>query len=706
MVIRGRSAYSKSNRILSLPQLPYPLINGKIQWNDSFDSQASGSIEYTNVNDGDRQRIFDAYNDGDKITLYGMKFEVTARGYTRQKAKFGRGLAETFAVTITLREEQPEEPETESTTPKNPFSDKKEWVFSDIEVIADGANTLGMLEQGYNNAVLTFDQEEEEKGNIPGETFSLVEPVIVTRDEGDRTLTTAPPNTFVLRDFSSNFDESGPKKVLKSVTRLNGKVMRETIRTYGFQYLAEDINAGDGILYYTPASDFWREIDYRQNIYTYAPVGATSLNIRVLVPGISGLKRINFIVHPDYARFANIGVTNDGTVSFQSNARYLISQITTGWRSLRLKKETENRNTLDPQDPYYPYWQFRKVPFYGGVFYALQSTRRVYGDDVESVPFRIEFTDYASLPDRLKQRVQSNFDLTQDGKVAVLYPEPNYVEPLFIESEYSYSSSFVWAFDPEAEADPDQFIPGTNRRASRPRLTSGEESYTIVNRQIVNSNQFTEYVTEYSSQDPGFDNSAERYSFREMDGQPPEADSIVQEYESRERRDRRTNSVGNPVYYISTENAERFPEGGTVNVPGVYSATAAVEALEWELRKANMQVSQAQKTVTWFFPEIRGGDAVKVGGDRFSNEGTWRVNSVSWVLEYKGLSVDGDRPLVTCPGTQLNLGLDKPQPISLSTGNAPSTDQAFDDPEIRISVVGSPDGLAANVPVLAGRRNF
>lgn len=708
----GRIVASNIARNVAI-SVPVPVGIGSISWSESLFGQNSGTIEYQGLRDTGFptvRSVLGAYQVLDKVSLAGAKFEVASVSYSDQRVHPHDSLKKVYSVSVSLRETKQSQKDKAKLLKK--LGGSSFPLYIDEANLIQTAGSISVNEQGYNNAELTFGQdkentENEKVPNGPRTLFTLKNSVSVTLEEGDIKAHEPPDNTEVLRDTTSNFDESGPKRILKKTTRVNGQLAKEQLYTYGFAYLMENISPDGDILYSESPEAFWQLIEYRETIYIYQKVGDVSLNVRITEP--AGNAVLGFVVHPDYDQFASVSFAGGGNVSFRSNAEYLVAEITTGWKLLRLKKETDDRNSLDPEDPYYSLFRFYKIPFYAQKTYRLRNSRGLFGEKIQP-PFRIEFADYRSLEDRIKSRVPKQ-NISESGKVAILYPEPNYVEPMFIEAEDYQSNSFVWAFDPEEEADPDAFIPGTNRQAPAPRLMSGEETYSRITRKLTSADRYTEYISEYSSQDPGFDNSAERYSFREVEGRPPEPQSRMREYESKEVANSRIqfNSAEILTRYFVTSRKddldELIEEGGSVSLPEAADLKEAVEMLENESRLSYLQSSQIEATHAWYRPFRL------TAGLSFSKpiSGGYRVTSVNHNLQYQGTNNLTGAPLITTSGTKVTAGLNKNDGIKVDKKQEviPNEQQPNGlDPLVDVTVTSRPGDLSRFFPPLESRRNF
>lgn len=718
MAIGGRIPSISSNVVKNAPSMPVEITSGSVTWGESWDGEkieVGGSIVYEGVDAEAIGLILQTYRIGFSVLISTIKFEVTQVGYTRNLYPIEESNdINTYNVTVTLGDPNRNKDTADGTSTvatRTVELGKRFWTFDDAQMIGDGENFVGAVDQGYNEAEITWDNSGDTEVStdlVAGNPFVPKEPVIVKLIESSKDPTLPPENTFVLRDTTSNYDQTGEKKVVKETTEVDGTSNLEIVKMYGFDYTYEDIDAGDGILYNTDPAQFWKQISYQETRYVYRKADSVDLQVNIRSPRGSNLK---FVVHPDYEQFATVGL-NGGSIKFKSNAEFLVEVVTKGWNLHRFKSEDDSRNTLDPEDPYYELFKSVKVPFYSRTAYLLRSSRGLFGEKVEP-PFSIEFQDYDQLEPRIKLLVaRSSAD--EQGRVAILYPDPNFVEPLYVAREATRSLSFDWRPDPEAELDPDRFIGGTDQVAPVPRLMTGQESSNEVTRTITSSDRFRELISEFSSQDPGFDNAAEKITFRIQQGRPPAPQHRIQQWEQQESTTTKvTQSKQGTVtrYYVSTVNAEKFPKGGSVSFPNETSLGGAVSALEKQLRKSSLNASQQQKTVAWFYPEIRAGDRVSTPKDKTAlmQEGLdgWRVKNVTHKLVYKGKNNLTNAVLVTTPGTQITLGAERKNGVTVDSRDEPIPDEtAGGDPTINVTLTDAPNDLGVILPPLPNRRNF
>lgn len=818
----GNFTLGRSNVVTQLPVLPYPLYVGKVSWQEPFNGNTSGSIEYEEVPLNQFQAVLAAYPNGTRVDLYGIPFEVVGtqwewvyltpdqevapvepifyrvavqlEGLYKDIDKETQALAEQVgfisyptgeAVKLdggkkygiqgsssnpefsNLLDQQNGVPELNrsysisindpqgqqnlsgsSLTIINPTESSKRlaqasttltlkgWTFPNEELLSfSGSNPI--LDAGYNEAELTWDQpdSQDKKGQTGNDRTLFVpkEPLIEEFVEKSKDFDLVPENTYVLRDTSSNFDETGDKKVYRRSININGKPDREIVITKGLSYMRKDlINEAEGDLINRNPQQFWTEIEYRDIRYIYKKAGTLRLSFNFLSPDGES---VTTVVHPDYQGYPNVSI-GGGQATMNSNAEYLVEKNTTGWMLARLKKEDDNRNSVDEDDPWYPFFFPKQIALDERTVYELRSARGLFGEKVEP-PFTVSYSNWQNLDDRIRQAIGivGVISPSRKGKVAIVTPNLNYVEPLYIAKEISYSNSFDWANDPDAdEPDPDKFIPGTDRVLPPARFKTGQESYNEVIREIrkpdfnpdgtVRQRYYSEQVKSWSSSDPGFDNSIEQILFRDAAGDPPSADYRIQEYESVPIKTDPNNPMvsssginaqaGALKYYITTpDNADRIEPNGSASASGAKNLSDAIDKVALDLRLDSMSTITSEVELRGFYPGMRCGQPLNFPRDRevSTPKGTWRITNVSHQLNYQGLNDDLGL-LVTHEPTSVSRGLDLDRPIVVTSRPNDENNQSGDnggtgDPSITVSLLGGVGTISGSLlPGLETRRNF
>jgi hypothetical protein len=679
---------------------------------DRRNEDPTATIVYQGVKESDIAAIQAQYPIGRAgIQIYNLLYGVDFFEYTRQRVVYRTDTRiNLYQVTVKLRSKrivvtaQSSTSQAATSTSTSSSGTVNYWEFQEDLVINDGANTLGKPTGGYNNAELTFggQQQQEQSQTIvlgPTKTFAIAPPVTISLTESDIDPTRPPENSTVLKDHTSNFDESGPKKVTRSTTRIDGVPSSEIVKTYGFAYTLSDIGSG------ASAGSFWTQIEEQNSQYLFQQAGQSALTVNITDPAVTGGGSLSVIVHPDYTEFADVEFSASGqSVVVKSNAEYLVQIRTTGWQLVRLAKENQygdGRNTLDPGDPLYQYYFFQRVSLSANTVYALAPARGQFGEAI-APPFAIELQTYDQLDPRIQLTLDPQ-DVSKSGKVAVIIPDINYVEPFYVQVEGSASNSFLWAPNPDKEAEPGK---------PPPRLISGQESRTEVTRQLTAPNFYTEKESRYSSSDPGFDNSIEEITFRDVSGQPPSATTRLSRIEEKPISPNQitvTSAQQGIKYFITTPaTANDISPGSSVNVPEATSLSGALNILNQQLLESNLQVNKASKTIAWFFPQIKAGDFVQFENDRFADKGSWLVLSRDISLNYQGSNNALIELLVTCEGTQLQLGMATGLAISVRTEfqDPPQPSVSYADPIVSTSLEAAPGSIGSVLPGLSNRRNF
>lgn len=732
MPATGSFAVAESNVVDQLPNLPVPMQYGTVTWSVSFEGQPSGSLEYQGVLEQDLPTLRSNYTLDKLLTIYGITFRISSFSYQREGYQYkGTTKFSVYQVSVSLTGQYegaiskeiklkplannqgevgigviataagvpysgpsfkikiPLDADNNTTTSLQsavqaharlqgryisytngislkPLGGSAAWNFPDTDIITDGPNSVGKT-NAYNDAVLTggFLQPStpNNTGTPPGvPQFQYLQPNVQTVIEEDEDPASPPPFSQVLRDLSSCFDFSGPKKVRRRTTQIYDQPDTEEVWIYGFAYTAEDIattNAQgqkDVPLLSTQPKLYWRVIEYQQTSYIYTAPPQLTLQIFATDP-LDPTKKYPVLIKPGYQQFATVSSLG-GNVTFSSTASYLTSIVSQGWKLVRYQQEQEEQyQTFDATSPSYSTYKFFQLPTISKTTYLLKSSRAQYGEDV-GAPFSVEWVNYNDLTPSQQQNVSASTQTNSQGQVAILTPDINYVEPLFVEAETTGKSGFSHIVHPEKPFE---------------ILSTGEESYQQVTRKIIGSNRYKEKSTEYSSQDPGFSTSLEQIRFKEVLGKPPEASYRMATAQQSTSPPTQTNASQTAQrYLVSTDGAGNASPGGSLDYSDAETLQQAIIAIRTELEIEEVQASTQQKTVTWFYPNIRDGDRVSTGMDKFASLGSWIVKSASWTLNYHGNKANmGPGVLVTTDGTQLTLGLVRSRSVSYQVQNIP-----------------------------------
>lgn len=761
MPILTRTSFTHSPLVFDVPKLPYPMFAGEISYSDSMTSEPTATLVYTGVSSNAIAEIERAYPMGQRISLYGVPMEVNNRSYSQDSVKVDRvGWLDSYTMTISLQflsivlqakarygsgisgrvtPGQASRPQWQKKLEElgneadlkgflaysdglrvKPLGFGNTWKFTREQVLEVGGSSVALPSEGYNKALLTWGTGD--KTPSPNAPLTPKKPEKLTLIEGDVDPEVPPDNDVrrwiseeeqaaeaqKLRDMSSNFDQSGPTKFKRTVTTLDGTPESEKYELWGYVY--RYINIFDEDAYprspseYEPA-DFWQIVEERETTYKYSNLDAyTSLALDITDPDEPG-RKIQAIVHPDFQQFV-LGGPRVSALTIQSETQYLLETVTKGKKLTRLVQESDQRNTLDPTDPWViaglfePTW----TPYEDRTAYLLKPSRGTFTPEDEQLPFRVEFADYDSLEPRIQDLVTKSVT-TRSGQVAILYPDPNFVESLWIAEEGRQANSYRWAPDPEADVD---IAPDPDDPPKPPEhFQTGEESETRIKRTPTKPEEgrYTETTRQYSSQDPQFIAVAEQTTFKEMQGTPPSPTVRRKQFEPEEIDPNQKPDNTTLTLVTTPDVANRYAEGeGSINIPGAKTLNEAKAGLQVRLRRSGLQDTQAQYKVHGFYPRMKPGDTVDIEGDRHRHLGRWLITQFSWKLVFDGNLADLGTPTVSSEGMSLSLGLDRPRPVTYTT--RPSSAQGG-SPTVSGRVTGgSLSALGRILPALPNRRNF
>jgi hypothetical protein len=740
------------------------MMAGEISYSDSMTSEPTATLVYTGVSSGTIAEIERAYPMGQRIFLYGVPMEVNNRSYSQDSVKVdGVGWLDSYTVTISLQflsivlqakarygsgtsgrvtpgqssrprwQEKLEELGNKADLKGflaysdglrvKSFGFGSTWQFTREQVLEVGGSSVALPSEGYNKAPLTWGTDGA-KTPSPNAPLTPKKPERLTLTEGDTNPEKPPDNDAQLwlsdeaqsaeakklRDMSSNFDQSGPTKFKRVVTTVDGTPESESYELWGYVYRYIDIFDEDGYprkpSEYKPA-DFWRKVEERTTTHTYSNLDSFT-GIALTITDSSDPKRerrLKALVHPDFQRFVSGGPIVSST-SIKSETQYLLGSVTKGRKLTRLVQESDARNTLDPTDPWVEAELFEPTwtPYEDRTAYLLKPSRGTFTPEDEQLPFRVEFAAYDSLEPRIQELVEESVT-TSTGQVAILYPDPNFVEPLWIAEEGRQANSYRWAPDPEADVD---IAPDPDDPPKPPEhFQTGEESETRIKRTPTKPEEgrYTETTRQYSSQDPQFIAVAEQTTFKEMQGTPPSPTVRRNQFEPEELDTKQKPDTTTITLVTTPDVADRYAEGeGSINIPGAKTLSEAKAGLRVRLRRSGLQNTQAQYKVHGFYPNMKPGDTVAIEGDRHRHLGQWLITQLSWKLTFDGNIADLGTPTVSCEGMSLSLGLDRPRPIRYDT--RPSSAQGG-SPTVAGRVTGTTGtALGRILKPLPNRRNF
>lgn len=595
-------------------------------------------------------------------------------------------------------------------------SGARSWNFPISDVITDGQNTRSGW-NGYRDTELTWgNSQDNPESTTPtnGTQFTKKAPVVERVVEEDAEYASPPPGTYVLKDLSSTCDESSPTKTRKITTTIDGTPEREEVEIWKFCYTAADIwDSGQDMLFSATPEAFWQVVERQVTEYIYESLPATTLTVRAKDPNPMYAKSgsgpyVTLVVDPDYAQFASASPIG-GSITFQTQTKYLTQVLTTTTKKVRLAKESEGGEigyaSLDTENPFYDLVRYKTITGQQKQAYLLKSTRKQYGADVGS-PFSVEWKKYDELPEKIKNLVSTNQNVTSTGMVGVLTPDPSFKEPMFIATESKTVNSFLWAPNPNSDP-PDAYLAP---------LTTGEESYYQVDRTIIAANKYRERTAESSFQESGFSTGAERVSYKEVIGRPPEASTRDVQWEKKEAPKDvlyvyQSKKPKTKKYFLKSDLLTEFtPIETSKGYPEATTFQQALLAAKLDLRIKDLQSCQASKKVSWYYPNVQDGDVVTVGRDRFSRFGRWRVTGASWALKYSGTADRfGLSPICECDGTNLTLGCDHDRNVTYSmeeVADAGAGDGASGEPKLETTGGGTSNTLGMILIDAPNRRRF
>lgn len=623
------------------------------------------------------------------------------------------------------------------------------YSFSWGEQIADGSNQLGVAPY-YNGAALTWTPRESNKEqvdpNSPPE-FEEKEPELKTEYEYDQDVTNPPKGTAILRSLDSNLDQSGPKKVRRTTYSIDGQTDREVIETWGFAYYLKDfIETPDGLMILDPVN-FWKLIEFQETRYYYQAVEPPIYTLTT--PQNTKEIEYQLTVHPDYEEYLGRGDSVRGLQSKVSNAKYLTSIVTSGWKLSRFQQEepggdtdtremtfVEGEGMMDEMEwgwgyvgppgqeriqwilkktgrlipaPWWKVVKFQKINRQDVTSFYIKSMRADYEQD--AVPYSIEWVFWDEMDEEMQRKMFTKVTPPKEGfnrrlKVGLVTADMDFVEPMLAWTESRQASSIATMAHPDStEEDP------------LPALVTGEESYYQSIWTKKNDEYSIEKIVELTASGAGFVDGVENVRYREIQGRPPEAQYRKTTWEQQQPKKTYTKSVvttkegvGKRYFVYSDSIPEWASEGGeSLSFGAASTLSQAEKAAKTQLTINTLQSTQETRTVSWHFPNIEGGDFCTFSGDRF--QGRFRVLSASYTLEYDGSqNAYGLDPICKTDGTKLTLGLSDSRSIRIETiedtvpSNEGSDNSQGEDPKVdnNATIITLGGVLPSTVP---GRRN-
>ena len=485
----------------------------------------------------------------------------------------------------------------------------------------------------------------------------------------------------------------------------------------------------------------WVTVGYRETNYIYEELEKVKIEITIAIPNVETPG--SFIVDPKYKAYVDTYVPGDTKLTLKTRAKYLTEIRETGWDYMRTVAEDfgdEQKSVMFRNQ----YWQstlfpqgnpmiYRKVPVTKVTKYDLASTRYHYDSSKFSgalekqkvaPPFSIAFVNYADLDIEQKaefQKITGNTDdwtkikeyLTPDYKVAVITPDPNYVEPMFPIQERTHETSYISDLDTITEQNISRYFSKW--------FSSGTEVITNVVRTPILGSQkvesgyavytsdgkpslwygYSEYTSEVTVQGEDFTTSRiARVTTRDVDGLPPDAQVQIQSYVTSAEDPNGFQYEENRMrYYLTTDdNTSTAATGQTLSIDAstIEEAEPIIKLL---LKKDMAEKIQAQVNLRWFYPSIAPGDSINILSE-FGSE--WIVYARSWEETYSGTNNPIGK-MVTTSGTSLTLGFLGNRRYSIEkTSNGYTNEVA---PFVKIRLIGDPKTIEPVLPAdLFGRR--
>lgn len=544
---------------------------------------------------------------------------------------------------------------------------------------------------------------------------------------------------------SAGQDDSDPGSALY---KSGGIVERSSVPTYrGGAAIDNSGSIIAGPYYWTIADSqvanrypgqprIWVTVGYTEIEYTYSEPTEVEIEVEIIVPNVS--KKGAFIVDPKYKSFINDYQPGNSTIRLKSRAKYLTSVVETGWKMQRCISEDigdPDKDVANPESSYrdpllYPKFNpliYQKLPYYKKTEYKLASTRRAYdnapGTETPKVspPFSISFQSYTELDVGLKKEFEAAFGddnptdyLTPDYKVAIVTPNPNYVEPLYPEVERSHENSALFTLDTQKIRD-SPYDAWTYHSTGTEIITNTVITPIVGSQQIINGvaqynnsgkpslwygySKFTSNMTAEGGADANA--KLQSASSTDSDGLPPEQPSYLQQYlTSSQDPDGFENQTNRTRYYLTTNDNTTTARTGVTWAVDAATIEEADKLIDLALRKDVAEKIQANVTLRWHYPSIMPGDSVVIDSELGSD---WIVYARSWEETYNGVNNATGRLFITTSGTQLTLGLNKGRKYTIESSTNKFTDEVEPFVKINVDLDLTTDPLPKD---LLGRRNY
>lgn len=549
----------------------------------------------------------------------------------------------------------------------------------------DGTNSLNPP-PSYQDAELTWNRDPLEPD------YELREPVVEVSIVQDLNPEKPPAVDYgaegegiiLIAPWSSMFTNGGPTKTRTTTKSIDGKTISVEVEIYGYKFDSTNLDPDIDPPTLYSAEQYWQLCETTRTDYIYEDLSSPFYSVKTKDLSSPVEAYLTPIIHPDYSEF----VSGDASsFSINNGLEYLVQEKTTGRKYFVLRREegfelataiedlavaVDAEEIRDLNQTINAY-SWKMLPTEAIKSYILRNKRKLYRpyekdlNDYEQNfvgnPFTLETLNYSSLPPRLKDAVPPDSEgsyIGYDGRVIFLVPDLNFVEPFVTTEEVYLKGSYFYA------KTPDSLI--KNEDNPNEQDTTGEETYTRISRKPIGKNRYEELVSEYSSQESGFERVYHTVKQSTILGQLPEGQSRKANWKDKTQKVRNRDVTRKTRYFLESDYVtESTPQGESIGFPTATSFEQAFEAAKVDLRIKTWQESNQTKKCAWYYPGVEPGDFIRTPRDLFGEVGNWRLLSVSFNLSVKGgagSTVHVDQPLVLTEGTTFNTGLDIPREIS------------------------------------------
>lgn len=489
----------------------------------------------------------------------------------------------------------------------------------------------------------------------------------------------------------------------------------------------------------------WVTVGLKEINYVYEELKDVELTVDIVIPNVSAPGA--FVIDPRYKQFVEKVTPGSPRITLKTRAKYLKAVEESGWEYRRPEAER-----MDGTNLYNTAWEnsdfrnpefytdnpliYRKLPYRKRTVYELASTRYHYdtigiSQSLEkqkvAPPFSIAFQPYVDLDIETKAEFfrmsglnsESTIEevrrfLTPDLRVAVITPNPNYVEPMFPIRERTHESSLYQILNTilrtDVPSNPFEFHSTGSESIINVVRTPITGSQKIVNGLATYNNDgkpslwygYSEYTSENHADGSDYsDARVQSVSIRDVDGLPPEAQVFMQNYitsaEDPNGFEFETNRLR--YYLTTTDNTTTAQTGQTFPVDAA-TIEEATPLIELYLKKDIAEKIQAQVSLVWHYPTIMPGDIVRIDS-QFGSD--WIVIDRSWDETYSGNNTPIGQ-LVTTSGTKLTLGLLGEREYTIVQSQNKFTTEV--DPFVKITLTESPGTIEEVLTTdILGRRN-